>query len=81
LWLARRWQVGDLTEADLKGKKVLVRCDLNVPLDGKTITDGTAARPKNPKKHKQPFASPVVPALAPATARALAHQRPHQHLD
>jgi 3-phosphoglycerate kinase len=27
--------VGDLTDAELKGKKVLVRCDLNVPLDGK----------------------------------------------
>lgn len=26
---------------DLKGKKVLIRCDLNVPLDGKTITDDT----------------------------------------
>ena len=36
--------VGDLSEADLKGKKVLVRCDLNVPLNGKTITDGEAAR-------------------------------------
>ena len=35
--------VGDLSEADLKGKTVLVRCDLNVPLDGKTITEG--ARP------------------------------------
>lgn len=26
--------VGDLTKADLEGKRVLVRCDLNVPLDG-----------------------------------------------
>eukprot|EP00957_Ditylum_brightwellii_P107199 8179680-Ditylum_brightwellii.AAC.1 len=26
---------------ELKGKKVLVRCDVNVPLDGKTITDDT----------------------------------------
>ena len=41
---ACRVQVGDLTEADLKGKKVLVRCDLNVPLDGKTITDGAPPR-------------------------------------
>ena len=24
---------------DLRGKKVLVRCDLNVPLDGDQITD------------------------------------------
>lgn len=33
--------VQDLSDADLKGKRVLVRCDLNVPLDGKTITDDT----------------------------------------
>lgn len=26
-------------DADVKGKKVLVRCDFNVPLDGSTITD------------------------------------------
>ena len=24
---------------DLKGKRVLIRCDFNVPLDGDTITD------------------------------------------
>lgn len=37
--------VGDLTEADLKGKKVFVRADLNVPLDdSQNITDDTRIR-------------------------------------
>jgi phosphoglycerate kinase len=40
--------IEDLTEAELKGKKVLVRCDLNVPLDGKTITDDTRIRSSVP---------------------------------
>ncbi|KAI4302243.1 hypothetical protein MLD38_038017 [Melastoma candidum] len=37
--------VGDLTAADLKGKKVFVRSDLNVPLnDSQNITDDTRVR-------------------------------------
>merc|ERR1719221_2444618 len=42
---AAKRSVGDLTEADLKGKKVFVRADLNVPLDGDcNITDDTRIR-------------------------------------
>lgn len=37
--------VGDLSESDLKGKKVFVRADLNVPLDdAQNITDDTRIR-------------------------------------
>lgn len=38
--------VGDLTKADLEGKRVLVRSDLNVPMDKATgaITDDTRIR-------------------------------------
>lgn len=37
--------VGDLTAADLKGKNVFVRADLNVPLDeNQNITDDTRIR-------------------------------------
>lgn len=46
--LEAKKSIEDLSEADLKGKKVLVRCDLNVPLDGKTITDDTRIRSSVP---------------------------------
>lgn len=37
--------VGDLSSSDLKGKKVFVRADLNVPLDdNQNITDDTRIR-------------------------------------
>eukprot|EP00558_Chaetoceros_sp_UNC1202_P008280 CAMPEP_0197234308 /NCGR_PEP_ID=MMETSP1429-20130617/2076_1 /TAXON_ID=49237 /ORGANISM="Chaetoceros sp., Strain UNC1202" /LENGTH=401 /DNA_ID=CAMNT_0042692679 /DNA_START=25 /DNA_END=1230 /DNA_ORIENTATION=+ len=42
--MSTKKSVEDLTDAELKGKKILVRCDLNVPLDGKTITDDTRIR-------------------------------------
>ena len=38
--------VADL--GDLRGKRVLVRCDLNVPLDGETITDDGRIRASVP---------------------------------
>lgn len=37
-----------MKDSELKGKKVLVRCDVNVPLDGKTITDDTRIRSSIP---------------------------------
>jgi len=40
--------IEDLTEEELKGKKVLVRCDVNVPLDGSKITDDTRIRSSIP---------------------------------
>jgi len=41
LELDAKKSIEDLSDDELKGKRVLVRCDLNVPLDGKKITDDT----------------------------------------
>jgi len=40
--------IADLSDDELKGKKVLVRCDVNVPLDGTKITDDTRIRSSVP---------------------------------
>eukprot|EP00291_Cryptomonas_curvata_P017123 CAMPEP_0172171806 /NCGR_PEP_ID=MMETSP1050-20130122/12097_1 /TAXON_ID=233186 /ORGANISM="Cryptomonas curvata, Strain CCAP979/52" /LENGTH=495 /DNA_ID=CAMNT_0012843279 /DNA_START=24 /DNA_END=1511 /DNA_ORIENTATION=+ len=44
----KKKSVSDLSRKDLEGKKVLIRCDLNVPLDGKKITDDTRIRASVP---------------------------------
>jgi phosphoglycerate kinase len=46
--LEAKKSIEDLSDADLKGKKVLIRCDVNVPLDGKKITDDTRIRSSIP---------------------------------
>jgi phosphoglycerate kinase len=46
--LEAKKSIEDLSDAELKGKRVLVRCDVNVPLDGATITDDTRIRSSIP---------------------------------
>merc|ERR1712038_1526914 len=46
--LEAKKSIEDLGDDELKGKKVLVRCDVNVPLDGKKITDDTRIRSSVP---------------------------------
>ena len=47
--MATKRSVGTLSEADLKGKKVFLRADLNVPLDdSQKITDDTRIRASVP---------------------------------
>uniref|UniRef100_A0A0A9HQW0 Phosphoglycerate kinase n=1 Tax=Arundo donax TaxID=35708 RepID=A0A0A9HQW0_ARUDO len=47
--MATKRSVGTLGEADLRGKKVFVRADLNVPLDdAQKITDDTRIRASVP---------------------------------
>lgn len=48
LELEAKKSIEDLSDAELKGKRVLVRCDVNVPLDGKKITDDTRIRSSIP---------------------------------
>merc|ERR1711990_1217817 len=46
--LEAKKSIEDLTDDEIKGKKVLIRCDVNVPLDGKKITDDTRIRASIP---------------------------------
>ena len=51
-----------LADGDLRGKRVLVRSDLNVPLDGQTITDDGRIK----------ASVPAIEALAEAGATVVA---------
>ena len=57
----RKRSLSDLGEADLRGKRVLVRADLNVPLEGSSITDDTRIR----------ATLPTLQALVKAGARVV----------
>jgi len=46
--LEAKKSISDLSDDELKGKRVLIRCDVNVPLDGKKITDDTRIRSSIP---------------------------------
>jgi len=46
--LEAKKSIEDLSDDEIKGKKILIRCDVNVPLDGKTITDDTRIRSSIP---------------------------------
>jgi phosphoglycerate kinase len=54
--------VADL--GDLRGKRVLVRCDLNVPLDGETITDDGRIRASLPTLNQLREADSKIIVLA-----------------
>jgi phosphoglycerate kinase len=54
--------VSDL--GDLRGKRVLIRCDLNVPLDGSTITDDGRIRASLPTLNELRSAGAKVIVLA-----------------
>jgi phosphoglycerate kinase len=49
---------------DLRGKRVLIRCDLNVPLDGDTITDDGRIRASLPTLNQLREAGAKVIVLA-----------------
>ena len=54
--------VADL--GDLRGKRVLIRCDLNVPLDGETITDDGRIRASLPTLNQLREAGAKIIVLA-----------------